>query len=881
MKQATQQDLLLRMVSVRPFRSHFFLVLLLASFFIVSAAIFFNFIRNGHQRDTLHTYQVSQDVAWEAVSRIHQNTMQSYFRQHILSEDTLSILRMAQDSHTRDRARDLLYQHIAPTYKELQRLGLGQLQFHLPSSVSLLRMHMPERYGDDLSSIRPSVRRANETRSPVYAFETGRVISGFRMVFPIITAADEHLGTVEFSLPFETLRLEMQHLYPKREFQLILNREFIDPILFEELHHYYVTWTGNPAYLEEDPLRMLPYAPPQMSNTSRLKLQTLRTHQPFQQALASRIGGTFPLTHDGDSFVVILTPIRNTHDVVVGYLISIESAPELKQIQVTFWIQYTVAMILILIAAALLYSLLLSRQRSQQEKKYLEVIANTMAEGLYVSSTAGIITAINRAGAEILGYTPSEVIGQDGHALFHTHSCNNYLPPEQCPVMTAIKRQEPFFGEEIFRRKDGQLIPVRLSVKPFADKRSGSVITFSDISALKDTEAALRRSMEEAEAANRAKSDFLANMSHEIRTPMNAIIGLGELAIQDKDGCGSCKDSDAIFQIHSSSQMLLGILNNILDYSKIEAGKLELDNHVFSLITPCQQAISLFERAISDKGIRLELIFPPEAHTMVVGDSIRFGQIITNLISNALKFTEHGKIRFEITVVERTAQSIAFHFSLSDTGIGMDQQQVARVFQPFTQADTSITRRFGGTGLGLAIAHHMTDAMGGTLGVTSQPNFGTTFFFTLRFEYAKELAQAPLHLPVAAQSLSGCEILVAEDNEINQQVVCRMLQREGIVVTVAHNGAEAVQYAQNKAFALILMDLQMPIMDGYEATRRIREFAPFIPIIALTAAALVEEREKVLASGMNDHLSKPIRSEHLIRTISYWLDIEHTAGKGR
>ncbi len=370
-----------------------------------------------------------------------------------------------------------------------------------------------------------------------------------------------------------------------------------------------------------------------------------------------------------------------------------------------------------------------------------------------------------------------------------------------------------------------------------------------------------------AEKANKVKSRFLANMSHEIRTPINAILGLTESSLHETDIEALRKQ---VRKVHTSSRLLLGITNDILDFSKIESGHLAINHTPFCLHQLLSDLSDLFEHMAKQKELILAFHEDERIAQCYLGDDFRIQQILTNLIGNAIKFTQKGRI--DVSIRAEEPQGICF--SVKDTGIGMTEEQQAALFQPFQQADTSITRRFGGTGLGLVISERLVKAMGGTgIRVDSQPHHGTDFCFVLPLDScdARECIQLKASLDGLSdlcQRLSG-HILLVDDNEMNQEVGRAILTNFGLQVTIASNGLMAVNVCRERGqeFNAVLMDIQMPLMDGYEATEQIRTFNTTLPIIALTAASLIEDREKALAVGMNAHLGKPINKKDLYRLL--------------
>jgi len=652
------------------------------------------------------------------------------------------------------------------------------------------------------------------------------------------------------------------------------------------------------------------------------------------------------------------------------------------------------------------------------EARLRRVVESSMI-GVFFWDVAGAVTETNDAFLEIIGYDRDDLRA----GLI---DWSRLTPPEEAAADQDAIRQlldtgrcQPY--EKHYIRKDGSLVPVLIGGTLLSDSKEQGVAFIVDLSERKQAEVA-RQARREAEAASTAKSEFLANMSHEIRTPMNAILGMSYLALQS--GLNP-QQHNYIQKVHASAESLLGIINDILDFSKIEAGKLDMESIPFSLTDVMDNLGSLVGMKAEEKGLELLFVEPPELPTALVGDPSRLSQVLVNLGNNATKFTEKGEVVIAIDVLERDAATAHLRFEVRDTGIGMSVEQQRRLFQPFSQADTSTSRRYGGTGLGLAISRHLVRLMGGELEVDSAPDRGSRFHFKVRFGLQPERAAQPraplregalpgtralivddnrsarevlaemtgalglkvdtapngldalrqvaladardepydlllldwrmpgmdgvecarvlshrehprhptppvlmltafsrgevqhrldeegvtvgalLTKPVTPSTLfdacvtalglavgpsarsaqreesmlghrtrlSGTRILLVEDNAFNQELALDVLSRAGIVVSVAANGQEALDMLARQRFDAVLMDCQMPIMDGYAATRALREQPQWrdLPVIAMTANAMVGDRDKALAAGMNDHIAKPIKVDDVFATLARWV----------
>ena len=654
-------------------------------------------------------------------------------------------------------------------------------------------------------------------------------------------------------------------------------------------------------------------------------------------------------------------------------------------------------------------------------RRFLQGVTDTMGEGVYALDEFGECIFANPEAEKLLGWGVDDMLGVNIHELIHYQDADgNLVPSTACAIMKTVNAGDTYRSDnEVFTRRDGTLLPVSVVSAPlFADKRfQGSVTVFQDVSERRRMIAELAQAKEQAETASRSKSQFLANMSHEIRTPMNAVIGLSHLAL---DTDLNAKQRAYLSKIQGATKTLLGIINDILDFSKIEAGRLQVETTEFHLDDVLDQVTAVICQRAEEKELEVMIARPPAIPDRLVGDPLRLGQVLTNLAGNAVKFTDQGEIVLRVEPLSKPREGVVqLRFSVSDTGIGLSEEQIDKLFQSFSQADTSTTRKYGGTGLGLSISRSLVDLMGGEIGVESRPGEGACFHFTLEFNVAEgeshagaageiaglralvvddrdtardilaemahgfglevesadsgraclerlRAADAPpvdlllidwkmeafngietlhalaadpavdpkpaailvtayssdeaaealndpsvevltkpinptallnallkatghgprhpgraAHAPArdvdALQGILGARILLAEDNPINQQVAGGLLEALGLEVTTVDNGREAVEAVAREPFDLVLMDVQMPEMDGYRATIAIRGDGEHdeLPIIALTAHAMAGDREKSLDAGMDDHLTKPIDPDRLFEVLVKWIKPGH------
>ncbi len=515
------------------------------------------------------------------------------------------------------------------------------------------------------------------------------------------------------------------------------------------------------------------------------------------------------------------------------------------------------------------YVVINARDVTESERTQLEreaILANASV-GIAVTRHSRFVLA-NRCFEDMFGWAPGELQGQSGAVVWGSAKEHADLGAQVGP---QLARGEPVTMEREATRRDGSRFVARFqarAVDPAQPTLGGTVWIAEDVTDRRQFERALARARDDAEAASRAKSAFLANTSHELRTPLNGLIGLAQLARQpDLD---EERRRQYLEQIAENAQSLTGIISDILDLSKIEAGRLELDSSPFDLGELLNSLQRTYGTLAAAHGLTLRLELGGGLDGLVQGDALRVRQVCTNFLTNALKFTTQGEV---VLAASRDGDLVGIE--VRDTGGGIDDATQSRLFRPFTQADESTTRRFGGTGLGLSICRELATLMGGTVGVRSQPGAGSTFWARLPLPPVDAAEGGPA--PVDEGRLEGARVLLVEDNAVNMVIAAAMLERWGVQVEQAENGSFAVAAVQSAAdagqpFDAVLMDVQMPVMSGHEATRALRDCdaGRHVPVIALTAAALVTERDEALAAGMNDFLTKPIDAERLRSTLARW-----------
>ncbi|MBA4111259.1 MAG: hypothetical protein C0487_16895 [Leptothrix sp. (in: Bacteria)] len=609
--------------------------------------------------------------------------------------------------------------------------------------------------------------------------------------------------------------------------------------------------------------------------TDRSTLLALGPHdewQPTSSEQSTDAQVQVPLWHDGAAWGQLelrYSPLR--HEGWLGYL----DDPSLRLSAFLF------------VSSFIAFSLYLGRMLrhldpSQAIPSRVRSALDTLTEGLMVLDAQGHTVLANQSLATIMGVEPDALLGRSAASLPWTDR-------EGQPLVTPLLPWQQAIDEKQTRRDvlmylstaRGQRYTFRVNCSPIlaAEKPQGVLISFQDITELEEKEVALQAAKEEADTANRAKSDFLANMSHEIRTPMNAILGFTELLRRRAPTAQNADEQRRHLEtIHSSGQQLLELINDILDLSKVESGRLELERVRFAPHTVVSDVIRVLEVKALEKKLLLRMDLPQPLPATIEGDPSRLRQIITNLIGNALKFTQQGQVTVSLHL-DTHAYPATYRIDIADTGVGIAADKLDSVFEPFVQAETSTTRHFGGTGLGLTISRRFAKAMGGDITVTSKLGQGSVFHVTFdpgmikgipflnpdeMLRQASELAvQATIHWRFPPR-----RVLVVDDGAENRELVRLVLEETGLVVAEAINGQEALDMVAQSSFDLVLMDMQMPVMDGVVATRLLRERGVKTPILALTANAMKGFEQEINQAGFSGFHTKPLNIGTLLADLA-------------
>jgi len=787
----------------------------------------------------------------------------------------------------KSKNRERLLSKYAEIFSQLhERNGITHFYFHDSDRINLVRIHKTKKYGDLID--RFTAKEAERTGQPSSGIEIGPLGTfTLRVVQPVFDS-ETLVGYIELGKEIEDALIAIQggnHV----EVAVTIRKAVLDRAKWE----MGMKMLGRESNWD-------------LSADEALVYSSLARFPSECRCLAGQSENEIIETEfDNKSWRVMSKPLNDVSGVEVGNLIVMS---DISASKTAFnWLLFKISTLIVVILGGimlLVYKLLRKTDRTiqsqqfelNQSRVYTDKILSFMADILVVVSPEGIITTVNRSACSVLEYSEEELLGQPAILILKEEDitlCSLDQDDDnfKSNTMSQPKRMLSLSNlETSLLTKNGRKIPVLLS-RSTMEGTSGEINAFvciaRDITVCKraEEEHAAKNS---AEAANMAKSDFLANMSHEIRTPMTAILGFTDILGQ---GVVKPQNVEAVNTIKRNGECLIGLINDILDLSKIEAGKLDIELIKCSPHQIVADVLSLMSVRSAAKGLKLETEFDGPIPQTVLSDPIRLRQVLINLVGNAIKFTEVGSVRMITRLLDGPNQEPKLQIDVVDTGIGIAQNKITKLFKPFTQADSSTTRKFGGTGLGLAISERLVKFLGGELSVHSKPGEGSTFSVSLPtgpLEKMKLIQHSsdPVVKKVVKKAnrnreacLRGRRVLLAEDGPDNQRLITFFLRKSGAEVIVADNGQIAFDLAikaidEATPYNVILMDMQMPILDGYSATEKLRLAGYQGPIIALTAHAMRSDRQKCLDAGCDDYTTKPIDTEKLISIIAKYSSAE-------
>ena len=942
----------------------------------------YNSNTNEYIRENVHGF----DQRMENFQLMQQKMMDNYYALFLDSPEVTAIMEKAStaDAEGQKVLRAELMGDTAQMFASLKDFDVRLLFFHLPGQISFLRLHKPEKFGDSLTKARPSVVQAQKTRRKLVAFETGKLFDGFRTIYPLFHQG-RFVGTVEIAYPFAALKNQALRqvtgaytFLVKRSLQESKSKAPVIATYYQDSpfgNQYYedkesALIKGANGFTEEELKKII--------SLNRLKIQAALKQEKLQG---------IALPYDGQYALMVLKPVKELGGGHAAYMVEITPNHVFFKNEINQLIEI-LALVGILLALLMWYF-----YRYQRSTIVLSQYKKAIDEDMIVSKTdrTGIITYVNERFIEISGYSEKELLGKPHRLIRHPDT-----PSEVFKEMwQTIQQGKIWHGTIQNRRKDGSAYYVNSTIFPILDE-NGKILEYvglrEDITQLVESTKREEKLRIQAQRSESAKMEFLANMSHEIRTPLNGIMGFAKL-LSDADLPSQSHRHAQI--ISEQSKTLMGVINDILDLSKIESGNLALESIQINPFVELESAFSLFYPVAAEKGIEYYIRLDSTMSESIALDVLRLKQIMTNLISNALKFTPAGgSISVEVNVQKSSETHQKLRFSVSDSGIGIAKEKLQTIFSPFVQEDSSTTRQFGGTGLGLSISSNLVRLFGGELKVESEKGEGSRFWFDIDVEiadgvevlrlklndkhiglvfsnhphystvkaqleafnvsfvecdgsrietadetvdliitfnerFAQQLASddspysggivligyppkegyegritavdyydhcpSQLYNTLLSKGLEGVRkrgsssdekvkwsdkrVLVADDYEVNRLLIDALLQAHGITPDFAENGKVACDMVSQNHYDLVFMDINMPVMDGMEATRIIREDYPELPVVALTANALDGDRERFMGKGMSGYLSKPIDTEHLNAVLAEFLGSGRTDSK--
>lgn len=829
-------------------KSFLYVSLYLALMGAVSAMLYTRYEILTGSYTQVHVHEFEKRI--DSYQFMQQRMMDNYYGMFLSSPRVAQIMVEARDADEQRQAalRHELHGRMKGVFDALKEYDTRVLFFHLPNQIAFLRVHEPEKFGDSLTKARPSIVYAQRVKKKVMVYETGKFFDGFRTIYPLYYQG-KFGGTVEIAYPFLALKRQAMH-QEEGALTILIKRSVVASKATQKdlLKNYQDSLLGR-EYIESKESALEKGS----NGFAKGELRELFSENKvaIQKALNEDKTQALIFTHRGMNTMMLLKPVKEMGGECVAYMV------EMTPNHVLYTQQSNQFFLLFSSIASLLGLLMWYVYRYNRSILISEQYREAVEESMIVSRTdpKGIITYVNDKFIQISGYSEEELLGHPHSMVRHPNTPATVFKG----MWRTVKRGGSWHGMLENRAKNGESYFVKNLICPIMDE-NGTVIEYLG---LREDVSEIQKSRISAQEAQRIKAAFVANMSHEIRTPINGIWGYVHLLSKTKL---DSVQKRYVTIVESSLETLLHIVNDVLDYSKIEEGKIEIEYLPSNPKVDLRTVYDLFVPQADIKNIQYTFFMDETIANCLMLDTLRIKQVLSNLISNALKFTpQEGSVEVNVEMVQESRNDQMVKFSVRDTGIGIAKEKQSKIFEKFTQADSSTTRQFGGTGLGLSIAYAMVELMGAVITIDSAEGQGATFSFVLRCEKCDEsIEEANIVQEAEVIRALDIRVLVVDDNLVNRMLIGELLSHYyGITADNATNGEEAVEMVMRNSYDLVFMDINMPVMDGTEATRILRQNNVDLPIIALTANVMQGDIEEFTAAGMNDYLSKPLAYDKL------------------
>ncbi len=853
-------------------------------FIVLEALLFLIVTRSFDQKEQNYLAKKTErlGITYSVVIKSFGIISENIYNEVLADKDILKQLAIARSVSDKEqnKIRDQLYKDLLQTFNNLKRQQLRELHFHLSKGNSFLSFRNPGKYGQNLSKTRNSIMLVNEKQERIIGFECGECFTGFCYMFPLFYK-DKMIGSVETGITFDGIRQTADNLFPN-EYNFILKKNVLPDANITGANKRFIPSNLNPAEYYIETKSFTDFNKERDGFIPEKKIieidKALAEMPEFKNTLNAEKVFAVPLTlKRGESYIVCFQPIPDVVSRKIGYMVSYSRDNTVvvfnreKYAMLALWTLFFLAILIFV------YHVLRNKVRIRENR--IKLLDSQEQFRIMANNVPGVIFRWLQTGSPAssgfiyISHRSKDILGIEPEKLMNNRKLVEIHPDDRLKVektfADSMREHKDFIGEFRLNLPSGRTIWVRASAHP---TKAGSKETFFDgividITKEKENEAKIAQAKhdaeaaaERAEAATRAKSEFLANMSHDIRTPLNGVIGVAQVLSHTRL---DPKQREYVEDLNESGNLLMSIINDILDFSKIEAGRLEIEAAPFDFYGMLNKLCSLMRFEADKKKLDLNLDYEANCPRAVCGDATRIRQVVMNLVGNALKFTQAGGLTVSVSALGNSGDTAVFTVKVTDTGIGIPEDKIPQLFDKFTQADSSTTRKFGGTGLGLAICKLLVEKMNGRIRVESKSGKGSTFIFSLPLQLTSPDQIGQETEDVKVDWKRQPQILIAEDSEINRKVVQFFLDEIGCVSEIAETGREAVEKAAAKKYDLILMDVQLPEMDGVEATRKILKKNKNTCIVALTANAMEDQKNRCLEVGMCDFITKPIIESEL------------------